>query len=143
MFTVPGLKLSRSSTDINEKPVTAEDLDRLLTGLAKFREIETSKPASEPPEPLLVPPTLPTTTSDILPLQEDLLGVGVLGEDLPDIPVQDEDSEPGTPVFRERSPSLEKELSKMEEEDTASLLATLDDEVSHMVCFRVKVGLPS
>ena len=59
----------------------------------------------------------------------------------PDIPVQDEDSEPGTPVFRERSPSLEKELSKMEEEDTASLLATLDDEVSHMVCFRVKVGL--
>ena len=35
-----GLKLSRSSTDINEKPVTAEDLDKVLKGLAKFRELE-------------------------------------------------------------------------------------------------------
>ena len=48
-----------------------------------------------------------------------------------DTPAKVED-QPAT--TRARSPSLDLELSKIEEEDTSSLLAALDDELSHMVC---------
>jgi len=99
-FTVPGLKLSRSSTDINEKPVTAEDLDSLLTGLAKFREIEIrlvtkgdtshltsmylnfvslfSSSAPVPPLPssfpsLILSPSIPSLSPSLLPLQQTCL----------------------------------------------------------------------
>jgi len=98
-FTVPGLKLSRSSTDINEKPVTAEDLDRLLTGLAKFREIEirlvtkgdmshstsvylnfvslfSLRSCPSPPflfPSLILSPSIPSLSPSLLPLQQTCL----------------------------------------------------------------------
>lgn len=48
--------------------------------------------------------------------------------------MEDPHHEHAEPIRLARSPSLEAELSSVPVEDTNSLLAALDDEVSHMVC---------
>lgn len=84
------LKLSRSSQELGDKPVTTEDLDRVLKGLAKFRELEgLTQPQPENPEeflprrPISSPPIAPLAASDSLfPLQNGF-GIALLGEDVP------------------------------------------------------------
>ena len=78
------MKQSHSSNELGDKPVTAEELDKVLQDLAKFRMIETSpKVPPELPEPVVLP-----TTSSPLPLPVDnlllLQNVGLrLGDDMP------------------------------------------------------------
>lgn len=78
------MKQSHSSTELGDKPVTAEELDKVLQDLAKFRTIETTtKVSPELPEPVALPITsspLPMPVDNLLLLQN----VGLrLGDDMP------------------------------------------------------------
>ena len=85
--TVSRIKQSQSSSEIADRPVTAEDLDEVLKGLAKFKEMAEPKP-----EPLLdmlmtstpssAPPTLArgTHTEGVFLLEN---GLELFGEDVP------------------------------------------------------------
>ena len=83
-------KQSHSSEDLGDKPVTTEDLDQVLKGLAKFRELEgPTQPLPETLEapltssPVSLPPIAPIDATDSLfPLQNGF-GIALLGDDLP------------------------------------------------------------
>ena len=84
------LKQSHSSQDLGDKPVTTEDLDRVLKGLAKFRELEgLTQPQPENPEELLTsspvssPPIAPIAATDSLFPLPNGFGLALLGDDMP------------------------------------------------------------
>jgi protein scribble len=133
-------KLSQSSAAIiDQKPVTADDLDDVLKNLAKFNMESPSKrdPETSSPVPVAVPPIvvapLPELnaefTSELFPLHSgEQLPLGLLGEDeTPRMSGSDKGSGVG-----DESAEAEDEFPQVQVEDSSSYMEQLDSEVSHL-----------
>jgi hypothetical protein len=128
-------KLSQSSAAIvDQRPVTAEDLDDVLKDLAKFDMGSPSKetPDTSTPRPASVSPTLPLSTdfssdltSELYPLHSgEQLPLGLMGDDTPIAEPCESDKGSGV--------AEEDEFSQVQVEDSNSYLEQLGSEVSHL-----------